>query len=54
MADIKFLNNISLENLQLKNAKIQVVSTDPVLVGASYEGRIIYNSNDNSIKFHNG
>ncbi len=54
MADIKFLNNISLENLQLNNAKLQVVATDPVLAGASYEGRVIYNSTDNAIKFHNG
>ena len=34
MADIKFLNNISLENLQLNNAKLQVVATDPTLAGA--------------------
>ena len=54
MADIKFLNNISLENLQLNNAKLQVVSTDPTLSGAAYEGRVIYNSSDNAIKFHNG
>ena len=54
MADIKFLNNISLENLQLNNAKLQVVATDPTLAGASYEGRVIYNSTDNAIKFHNG
>lgn len=54
MADIKFLNNISLENLQLNNAKLQVVATDPTIAGASYEGRVIYNSTDNAIKFHNG
>jgi hypothetical protein len=54
MADIKFLNNISLENLQLNNAKLQVVSTDPELAGSTYEGRVIYNSTDNAIKFHNG
>jgi hypothetical protein len=54
MADIKFLNNISLENLQLNNAKLQVVASDPVLSGADYEGRVIYNSTDNAIKFHNG
>ena len=54
MADIKFLNNISLENLQLNNAKLQVVASDPVLSGAEYEGRVIYNSADNAIKFHNG
>ena len=51
---IKFLHNISLENLELKNAKIDVVTSDPVLAGSSYEGRLIYNSNDNAIKFHNG
>ena len=54
MADIKFLNNISLENLQLNNAKLQVVASDPALPGATYEGRVIYNSADNAIKFHNG
>ena len=54
MADIKFLNNISLENLQLNNAKLQVVASDPELSGATYEGRVIYNSADNAIKFHNG
>jgi len=54
MADIKFLNNISLENLQLNNAKLQVVASDPTLSGADYEGRVIYNSTDNAIKFHNG
>ena len=51
---IKFLHNISLENLELKNAKIDVVTSDPVLAGSSYEGRLIYNSNDNAIQFHNG
>ena len=51
---IKFLHNISLENLELKNAKIDVVTSDPVIAGSSYEGRLIYNSNDNAIKFHNG
>lgn len=51
---IKFLHNISLENLELKNAKIDVVTSDPVLSGATYEGRLIYNSADNAIKFHNG
>ena len=51
---IKFLHNISLENLELKNAKLDVVSSDPNLQGATYEGRVIYNSTDNAIKYHNG
>ena len=51
---IKFLHNISLENLELKNAKLDVVTSDPTYVGADYEGRVIYNSTDNAIKFHNG
>tara|TARA_Y100001938_G_C8090218_1_gene434565 strand:- start:90 stop:1907 length:1818 start_codon:yes stop_codon:yes gene_type:complete len=51
---IKFLHNISLENLELKNAKLDVVSSDPTYVGADFEGRVIYNSSDNAIKFHNG
>jgi hypothetical protein len=54
MATIKYLSNISLENLELQNAKLQVVASDPVLSGAAYEGRVIYNSTDNAIKFHNG
>lgn len=54
MATIKYLSNISLENLELQNAKLQVVASDPVLSGATYEGRVIYNSTDNAIKFHNG
>lgn len=51
---IKFLHNISLENLELKNAKLDVVTSDPTYVGSDYEGRVIYNSSDNAIKFHNG
>ena len=54
MSTIKYLSNISLENLELQNAKLQVVASDPVLSGATYEGRVIYNSTDNAIKFHNG
>lgn len=52
---IKFLNNISLENLELQNAKLHLVdSTNPNLTGADYEGRVIYNKADNAIYFHNG
>lgn len=54
MSTIKYLSNISLENLELQNAKLQVVASDPVLSGATYEGRVIYNSTDDAIKFHNG
>lgn len=52
---IKFLNNISLENLELQNAKLHLVeSTNPNITGETYEGRIIYNKQDNAIYFHNG
>ncbi|QDP65916.1 MAG: hypothetical protein Tp133SUR523431_40 [Prokaryotic dsDNA virus sp.] len=52
---IKFLNNISLENLELQNAKLHLVeSTNPNLTGSTYEGRVIYNKADNAIYFHNG
>ena len=52
---IKFLNNISLENLELQNAKLHLVeSTNPNILGATYEGRVIYNKQDNAIYFHNG
>jgi hypothetical protein len=54
MSEIKYLSNISLENLELRNAKVHVVSSDPTLAGATYEGRIIYNSSENVLKFHNG
>ena len=52
---IKFLNNISLENLELQNAKLHLVdSTNPNITGPTYEGRVIYNKQDNAIYFHNG
>lgn len=52
---IKFLNNISLENLELQNAKLHLVdSTNPNITGSTYEGRVIYNKADNAIYFHNG
>ena len=52
---IKFLNNISLENLELQNAKLHLVdTTNPNLTGTDYEGRVIYNKADNAIYFHNG
>jgi len=51
---IKFLHNISLENLELKNAKIDVVTSDPVIAGPTYAGRVIFNSSDSALKFHNG
>lgn len=52
---IKFLNNISLENLELQNAKLHLVeSTNPNITGSAYEGRVIYNKQDNAIYFHNG
>ncbi len=52
---IKFLNNISLENLELQNAKLHLVeSTNPNITGEAFEGRIIYNKQDNAIYFHNG
>ncbi len=54
MSEIKYLSNLSLENLELRNAKVHVVSSDPSLSGATYEGRIIYNSTENVLKFHNG
>ncbi|QDP52688.1 MAG: hypothetical protein GOVbin3171_49 [Prokaryotic dsDNA virus sp.] len=54
MSEIKHLSNLSLENLELRNAKIHVVASDPNISGATYEGRIIYNSTENVLKFHNG
>jgi hypothetical protein len=49
---IQFLHNIDLNHNELQNAKLQVVATDPTTNLA--EGRIIFNSSDDAIKFYSG
>ena len=46
---IKHLANLDLNNNEIKNVKIDVVTSDPSGMGAANVGRIIYNS-DNSSK----
>ena len=49
---IQFLHNLDLNYNELQNAKLQVVGTDPTI--NLVEGRIIYNSVEDAIKFYNG
>lgn len=48
---IKHLANLDLNNNEIKNVKIDVVGTDPSGMGAANEGRIIYNSQEDDMKF---
>jgi hypothetical protein len=50
MADVTFVTNVDLANNELRNAKAQVLSTDPTGV----EGKFVYNSTDKQLKFYNG
>ena len=48
---IKHLANLDLNNNEIKNVKIDVVTSDPSGMGAANEGRIIYNSSDDIMKY---
>lgn len=48
----KFLTNIDLNQNQLINAKFEVLGTDPV--SGNFEGRLIYNSTEDTIKVYSG
>lgn len=48
--DVTFVTNVDLSNNELRNAKAQVLATDPTGV----EGKFIYNSTDKQLKFYNG
>jgi len=50
MAELKYLAHINLNQNQLQNAAMQILSTDP----SGFEGHVYYNSTDNELKFHNG
>ena len=49
---IKHLANLDLNNNEIKNVKIDVVQSDPSSNLA--EGRIIYNSQEDLMKFYDG
>ena len=49
---IKHLANLDLNNNEIKNVKIDVVTSDPSSNLA--EGRIIYNSQEDLMKFYDG
>jgi hypothetical protein len=48
---INFLQNVSLNNTELQNFKVQNVTSDPSVTG---EGQLIYRSDANVLKFYNG
>lgn len=48
---INFLQNVSLNNSELQNFKVQNVTSDPSVTG---EGQLIYRSDSNVLKFYNG
>ena len=50
MAEIKYLAHIDLNNNQLQNAALQILSSDP----SGFEGHLYYNSSSNVLKYHNG
>tara|TARA_R100001443_G_scaffold53580_1_gene65190 strand:- start:2554 stop:5352 length:2799 start_codon:yes stop_codon:yes gene_type:complete len=50
MAELKYLAHINLNQNQLQNAAMQILSSDP----SGFEGHLYYNSTDNVLKFHNG
>ncbi len=53
---IKHLANLDLNNNEIKNVKVDVVTSDPSGMGAANVGRIIYNSDNSSkqIKYWDG
>jgi hypothetical protein len=50
MAELKYLAHINLNENQLQNAAMQILSSDP----SGFEGHLYYNSSSNVLKFHNG
>jgi len=50
MAELKYLAHINLNQNQLQNAAMQILSSDP----SGFEGHVYYNSSSNVLKFHNG
>ena len=50
MAELKYLAHINLNQNELQNAAMQILSSDP----SGFEGHLYYNSSSNVLKFHNG
>ena len=48
---IKYLSNISLENGEIQNFKVQNLAADPSVTG---EGQLIYRTDSNVLKFYDG
>ena len=49
---MKFVTNLNLNQNELQNGKFQVVASDPST--GNFEGRLIYNSTEKTIKYFNG
>jgi hypothetical protein len=49
---MKFVTNLNLNQNELQNGKFQVVASDPST--GNFEGRLIYNSTEKTIKYYNG
>lgn len=49
---MKFVTNLNLNQNELQNGKFQVVASDPVT--DNFEGRLIYNSTEKTIKVYTG
>lgn len=49
---MKFVTNLNLNQNELQNGKFQVVATDPIV--DNFEGRLIYNSTEKTIKVYTG
>ena len=49
---MKFVTNLNLNQNELQNGKFQVVASDPNT--NNFEGRLIYNSTEKTIKYFDG
>lgn len=49
---MKFVTNLNLNQNELQNGKFQVAATDPST--GNFEGRLIYNSTEKTIKYYDG
>ena len=48
---IKYLNNVSLENNEIQNVKIQNLASDPIVSG---QGQLIFNTASTALKYYDG
>lgn len=48
---IKHLSDLNLNNNQLQNVRIDVHTSDPTGLGAAQDGRVIYNSQEQELKY---